>query len=97
MAKVTFKAKPRDMFYTDDTLAYRFVSVPKIGRQHCNMSEFRSHKRFGGFANSDMFPAMLARALKANGIGNMIKLSEPLPDCVTVDESGFLAIVTIEL
>jgi len=47
-------------------------------------------------ANSDMFKGMLARELKQQGVKEYIKLHE-LPACVTVDDSGFLAKITINL
>ena len=60
------------------------------------MSAFRNDKGFSGFANSDLFPALLARALKKTGIGTHIKL-DAIPDCVTVTPGKLLSVVTIEL
>lgn len=97
MAKVTFKAKAETIRYADDSLAWRQIKVPKLGRKHCDMSAFRSHPKIGSFANSDMFPAILARHVKALGISERIRLDQPLPEGVTIDESGFLAVVTIEI
>ena len=96
MTVITFKAKIETIYNADDTPAWRWIKVPAIDRKHCDMAAFRSHARYGSYANSDMFKNMLARDLKAQGVKEYIKLHD-LPPCVTVDESGFLARVTINL
>lgn len=96
MPLITFKAKPIDVYNADDTFAFRQVKVASIGTQHCDMAAFRCSKAFGGYANSQLFPAMLKRALRDNGVGATLRLDQ-LPACVTVDDSGFLAVVTIDL
>ena len=96
MPTVTFKAKPETIYNPDNTPAWTWVKVPKLSRSHCNMHEFRTHKRFGCLANSDMFPGILARAVKAAGVGDHIRLDQ-IPDAVTVDTSGFLAKISISL
>lgn len=96
MPQVSFKAKIDDIHYADGSLAYRMVKVPALKRHHCDMGAFRSHKRFGSYANSDLFHSMLARAVKEAGVGQVIKTTA-IPPCVTIDASGFLAVVTIEL
>jgi hypothetical protein len=96
MAQIKFKAKVQDVYNMDDTLAYRYVQIPTLGRQHCDMSAFRQHKKYGGFANSDIFPAMLARIRKEIGGPNGTLKLDALPDGVSVDLSGFLALVTYD-
>lgn len=91
---ITFKAKVRKVYNHDDTLAYQYVPVPKITRNHCDMHAFRTSKRFGSYANSDLFLGMLARYLRERQIPKELRLDQ-LPDGVTVDDSGFLAVVTI--
>lgn len=94
---VTFKAKVRRMVNMDGTVAYRYVDVPKtIGCKHCDMQAFRDSAKFGPYANSDFFPGMLRHAVEQVGVkpGGRLKL-DALPDGVTVDESGFLAVVSI--
>jgi hypothetical protein len=59
------------------------------------MTAFRQHKRYGGIANSDLFPNALARIRR--DLGDYIRLDKPLPENVTIDESGFLAKVTLEV
>lgn len=96
MPQIRFKAKLQTVYNHDDTIAYQYVGVPRIARSHCDMAAFRSSPKFGAYANSDMFLAIVAREFRALGIGGMIKLGE-LPECATIDASGFLAVVTIEL
>ncbi len=99
MLTVTFKAKLQQMLNPDKTPAYMFVKVPaRPGRQHCNMCEFRTHKQFRDFANSDVFPSMLIRALSNIGVkpGSLLRLDKA-PEHVSIDTSGFLAVVTINL
>jgi len=97
MAKVQFKAKVETIYNMDDSPAWQQIKVPKLASRHCDMHAFRTSREYGSFANSDMFPAILARAARQAGIGEYIRLDRPLPDCVTVDQSGFLATVAIEL
>ena len=97
MARITFKAKVQEMGNCSGGVAYRYVTVPKLECKHCDMAAFRSHPKFGGYANSDLFPGMLARiasGLKAGSLGLRL---DRLPPNVTVDESGFLAVVAVEV
>ena len=98
MATIKFKAKVRDVWdATGTTVDFRIVDVPDLTRKHCAMDEFRRHPKYGSYANSDLFPAMLRRIKMAiTKPGGWIKLDD-LPDNVTVDASGFLAIVKIEV
>ena len=96
MLKVTFKAKPETVYNFDGTPAYTHVKVPVLTRKHCNIDAFRKSRKFGGFANSDMFPAMLNRAVLQLGIKSHIKL-DSIPPCVTIEQGAFLSVVTIEI
>lgn len=96
MAAVTFKGKIQNVYNMDDTLAWRYIRVPKLERRHCDMSAFRRHPKFGGYANSDLFPSMLRKTAKQLGIGATLRLDR-IPAGVVVDESGFLATVTFDL
>lgn len=96
MPAITFRAKPETIWKHDDTPDYRRVKVPAIQRRHCDMHAFRSHPQFRSYANSDLFAALIGRHFKAAGIGEWLRLDQ-LPPCVTVDESGFLAAVTIQI
>lgn len=82
MAKITFKAK----------VSGRRVKVPALTRNHCDMAAFRSHPRLSAFANSNVFHLVLARAFPLKFID-----LDAVPANVTVDTSGFLARVTIEV
>lgn len=101
MPTITVKAKLREARYTDGSLCRQYIQLPKIDRNHCDMSAFRAHSKFGGFANSDLFSGMLRRELSSRGIGEQITLGngdgpKALPTGVTVTP-GFLHTVTIEL
>lgn len=97
MAKISFRSKVQQVFYVDDTLAYEYIQVPELKRHHCDMSAFRSHSKYGSYANSDMFPGMLARIRKDKfGACGMLKLSS-IPEGVNVDTSGFLALVEFDV
>lgn len=98
MAKIQFRAKVASVFNHDEneTLAWQTVKVPTLTRSHCDMNEFRKHPKFGGFANSTMFPAILSRIARDVAPYGYIKLNN-VPNNVTVDTSGFLALVTIEV
>lgn len=96
--RVTFKAKPEKRWSYDAEGAateYLELTVPEIERKHCDMRAFRMSRRFGGFANSDMFPAMVRRAV-AEVVGPRVRLDQAAPAGVTV-QPGFLHTVTIEL
>lgn len=85
-AKIVFKVKPALL---DDGA----VSVPvpkKFKRTHCNMNAFRRHPKYGPYANSDLFDAILAR-IRHDQFGNRdgFKMSEK-PSNVKVIEGDFL-------
>ena len=94
MATITFRGKVETALWMDGTLAYRYIRVPKFERRHCDMPAFREHARFGMFANSDLFPSVLAKI--RDGIGAKIKL-DAIPSGVQVNTDGFLATVTVEV
>jgi hypothetical protein len=97
VAKVHFKAKPQTIYNMDETVAYVRIKVPALTRSHCDFAAFRSHPKFGPYANSDLFASLLKRALGAAGVGEYLRLDKPLPENVTIDASGFLHAVTIDL
>lgn len=96
MAAITFKAKPHDMLNADGSIAYRFVQAPKLTRSHCDMAAFRQHPRYGGLANSDLFPNLLSRIAHDRGLTGFVRLDR-VPEGVTVETSGFLAVVSIDI
>lgn len=96
MPNITFRAKIETIYNMDDTVAYQRVKVPKLAARHCDMAAFRADQKFGPYANSDLFPSVLARAVKALGVKDYIRL-DAIPGGVSVDTSGFLAQVTISV
>jgi hypothetical protein len=91
---IKFKGKIITVYNVDDTVAWRAIKIPKLERRHCDMARFRNDARFSGLANSDLFTNLLAK--QTRHLGDAIRLDR-IPSGVTVDESGFLATVTIEL
>lgn len=87
---VQFKAKP----YTCGGAL--LVKVPELKRYHASMDAFRRSRAFGGFANSDMFPAMLNGAVR-KFLGTLTINADIPPEGVTVETGSLLATVTIEL
>jgi hypothetical protein len=96
MATITFRTKPETIYNMDDTVAYQRIRVPVFTRGHCDMSQFRRHEKLGGIANSDLFHNALSR-IRRDLVGEYIRLDRELPKGVTVDTSGFLAKVSIEV
>ena len=94
MATITFKAKVQTVWNHDDKPAWRYVAVPQLTRAHCDMQAFRFHLKFGGIANSALFPNVLSRIRR--DVGEEIRLDR-IPAHVTIDESRFLATVTINV
>jgi len=103
--KFIFKGKVKESRYTDGTLARRYISVPVVARHHLDMNEARQHPKYGPYANSVIFAGMVKSALCKAGIrkdctGKLWVELPPiaeLPPAVTVDESGFLAVVTVDI
>ena len=97
MPAITFKAKPVDYLSATGLPVGKLVQIPKLTRRHCDMHAFRTSREFGPYANSDFFESVLKRAVLMKGIGPTIRIDQPLPDGVTIDATGFLAVVTINL
>lgn len=96
MAKIEFKAKVKVVYMMEGEVAYNYVKVPVFTRNHCDMSAFRQHPKYGGWANSDLFPGIINRVRREKFKNNILNFSE-IPEGVVVDDSGFLAKVTIEV
>ena len=97
MARIQFKGKVQTMRNADDDSAvYEYIQVPEFDRKHCDMNAFRIHKKYGSYANSDLFKGMLNRIRKDVFGGKVLKLNA-IPDGVQVDTSGFLAVVTLDV
>jgi hypothetical protein len=88
MTAITFKAKVRN----------RTIAVPAFTSKHCDMTAFRAHPVYGTFTNSDLFANTLSRVRRdlLGGRHDTLHLDH-LPGNVTVDTSGFLAVVTVEV
>ena len=95
MARISFKGKIETVYNVDESVAWRFIKVPELARRHCDMNAMRQHAKFRGLANSDLFPNLLKR-IKADRLGETVRLDR-VPEGVTVDTSGFLAKVTLDV
>lgn len=96
MPTITFRAKIETIYNMDGSPAYRRVKVPAVERRHCDIQAFRDHPKFRGFVNSDLFKGLLRRQLALAGVKEHLRLDH-LPACAAVDESGFLAVVTLTI
>lgn len=96
MATIQFKAKIKTIYNMDDTEAYKRIKIPVLKKAHCDMNAFRVHPKFGGFANSDLFPNILARISRDVAKDGYIRLDK-LPDNVSLDYGGYLTTVKIEV
>ncbi len=94
--KITFRGKIETLHSVEGAPLYSRIKVPKITRNHCDMQAFRTSQRFSAYANSDVFPSVLARALAELGIKEYVRL-DSIPAGVFVDTNGFLAKVTVSL
>ena len=96
MPTITFRGKVEPVYHPDNTLAYELIKVPRLERRHCDMNGFRRHPKYGGLANSDLFPSLLARIAADTGLKSHLRLDQ-LPAGVSVDRSSFLATITVQV
>ena len=97
MATIEFKTKIKTTGYAGTDETWEYVTIPAFKKSHCDMHAFRQHRKYGGYANSALFPAMLARIKREIfGTKNTIRL-DAIPDGVKIDTSGFLAKITLEV
>jgi hypothetical protein len=101
---ITFKTKAKNVVNRETrAVAYQYVTVPRITRNHCDMSKFRLSKEYGHIANSDMFEGSINRKIRVRLGVHRDLWDEPLtlhldqlPDWITV-EPGFLHTVKVNL
>ena len=94
MATIRFRGKARTARYPDNSVAWQFIQVPQLGTRHCDMAEFRTHPKYGGLANSDLFPGVLRKLRDLLFPSGYVRLDQ-IPDCVTIDTTGYLAEVEV--
>lgn len=90
MATIKIKAKLHE-----GGISGAFYCLPIFHKSHCNMAEFRAHSRYGAFANSDIFPSVLARIRRDIAGDSGILYAGNLPENVSI-ERGFLDTITID-
>ena len=100
MATIKFKSKIKMIGAIGGDEEHEYITVPVLTRGHCDMQAMRTHKKYGAYANSDMLLTMLAgiraERFPAAKYTNLIRVSA-LDDSVTIDKSGFLVVVSIEV
>lgn len=96
MAQIKFKTKLKSMYIVGGTFDYDYVQVPEFKRSHCDMQAFRSHSKYGAYANSDLFLGMLSHIRKNTFKNGILKMNE-IPDGVHVDTSGFFVSVSFDV
>jgi len=95
MATIFFKGKVKTMYAVGDIPLYQYIDIPVLKKHHCDMNAFRSHPKYGSWANSDMFLGILNHIKTETFKGKSYVRLDMLPENVTVDTSGFLAEVII--
>lgn len=94
-ATIQFKGKVTEYQDVRTLEMRRGVKLPEFKHSHCDMQAFRVHPKYGTYANSDLFPGVLKRIKRdLFGACPFVDVEHP-PAGVTVDASGFLAVVTI--
>lgn len=93
--QIVFKTKFKPVRYVDGSRAHEGASLPKQLSPYADKDAFRRSRRFGSYANSDLFESLLQREMKRLGVPGYLKLGQ-LPECVTV-ETGFMSTVTIHI
>lgn len=97
MPALSFRTKVQRPIYLDGSPAPAFIKLPAtITSAHYSREDFRNDARYSSYVNSDLFPNIIRSALRKAGIPATIRLDQ-IPSNVTIDESGFLAKVTVEL
>ena len=94
--RITYKGKLRRTVYADGTLAYEYVTVPKLTEKHCDMRAASQHPKYGMWASSTLFPGQLAGIKRRYFPKGEVRLND-LPDGVNVNTSGYLAVVTVDV
>ena len=62
--------------------------MPTLTQTHCDMGAFRTHSTYGTYANSDIFPNILARVRgRMFGERNSLYL-DAIPEGVTTEPIG---------
>lgn len=88
-AILTYKTKVKQ--FADN--GGQYIDYKKsYSRRECNL---KPHEH--AYYNSDLFPSMLNRAARAAQQNKEWCRLEDLPECITLDTSKFLAVVTVRV
>lgn len=91
-ATITFKTKAVPL-HTENGEVVESYKIPELKTSHCDMNAFRRHERYGGIANSQLFPGALRRISQDLSRSGWLR-SDRLPENVHIKQ-GYLAVVTI--
>jgi hypothetical protein len=92
---LTFKTKIKQMYSPEGEKLYRYIEPPAFTRKHCDMHSFRTSRDYGGIANSTLFPGALKQLQARSGLTGVVNIDASLPDNVVIDDTKFLAVVTL--
>lgn len=92
MKCIAFKTKTFPIIQADNTERTAIRLKKTLTRTDCNL---KSHEH--DYYNSDLFPSMLNRHYQTVTGGRDYLYLDSLPEGITVDTSGFLAVVQVSL
>ena len=93
----TFRTKLDPItYYGQEEVDHVNIRVPRPAENHIDRAAMRRDKEWSDFSNSSMLFGCVSRALGLAGVGKTLRLDR-LPESVTVDTSGFLAVVTVQI
>ena len=109
MPSVSFKVKIKDDNQGSGTIpewfpenaGRKWVKLPDLSAAHIDTASFRKDPRWSGYANSDLLRGMIRRSMNEAGQSRTmwdgtVRVWLDAPG-VTVDTSGFLSVVTIDI
>ncbi|HGY0992995.1 TPA: hypothetical protein ACNU17_002175 [Aeromonas salmonicida subsp. pectinolytica] len=97
MARVIFQAQVNSTPNGESLCLLKWIEIPQLCRQHCVLDEFKSHTQWRKIISTSEIDDALEEHIKSL-FGETKRLDlDAIPDCVSVDLFGSLAIVTINL
>lgn len=97
--KITYKQKIQEIICPKTYKVKPGIRIPlKFSSAHYSHSDGVNDQYFTNYINSALLPAAFNRRLAEKGLRHGLGIAlDNLPDSVTVDTSGFLAVITIDL
>jgi hypothetical protein len=97
MFNIEFKTKraERQVFLDNGEMPIvRGWYIPELKRSHCDMSAARQCRKFGGYANSNIFEGMMRKAVAAK-YGDFIRVTDLIEG--QDYKAGFLDTITLTI